>query len=98
MKYDEFINVNQCVLKSGKDVFIPSTQYAKFIKENQLPYTISFDQSYTEDEIIQELKKVTHSKYIDSKMLKKIAYLHSFKLFFKDNKKNFYKQGFSRHL
>jgi len=97
-KYEKFVSKNQCVLKTGKDIFIPSIQYANFIKESQLPYKVNFDQNYTEDEIIQELKKVTNSKYIDSKMLKKIAYLHSFKLFFKDNKKKFYKKGFSEYI
>lgn len=96
--YKKFASKNQCVLTSEKKAFIPSVQYANFLKENQFSYKVTFDQNYTEEEIIQELKKVTNSKYINAEMLRKVAYLQSFELFFNDKKKSFYEQGFNKYI
>lgn len=96
--YEDFSNQNQCTLKQNKKIFIPSFAYAEFLKNNQLSYNVHFNGRETEDEIIRELKKNTNSKYIDSSMLEKIVYLHNFKAFFENNKKQFYKEGFSKHI
>jgi len=96
--YKDFSKQNQCVLNSDKKIFIPSKQYAKFLEQSSLAYKVNFDTNNTEEDIIAELKKITHTKYISADMLKKIKYLHSFKLFFEDNKKKFYKQGFSKYI
>lgn len=98
MSYENFSKHNKCVLRETKKVFIPSLEYANFLKENELQYKINFTNEDSEDDIIQELKKITNSRYIDYKMLEKVAYLSSFQIFFQNNKKRFYNNGFSLHI
>ncbi len=98
IKTESFKKQNECVLKGNKKIFIPSLEYMNFLKENRLQYPVHFTSEDSEDVIIQGLKKATGSKYIDYKMLNKVAYLNSFELFFEKNKKRFYKNGFSQHI
>jgi len=96
--YDNFLNQNQCVLNTSKKIFIPSSEYASFLQESEFKYKVNFTDKYSGDEIIQELKKVTNSKYIDYEMLNKVAYVNSFEIFFEKNKRKFYDDGFSKHI
>lgn len=95
---ESFKKQNECVLKGNRKIYTPSLEYIKFLKENELQQKVHFTGKDSQDEIIQELKKVTSSEYVDYKMVEKVAYMKSFKLFFEKNKKRFYKDGFSEHI
>ena len=96
--YKTYVEKNGCVMKSKSNTYIPSQMYADFLKENEIRQKINFTEKSSEDEIVKELKKILHSQYIDPEMLRKLAYLKDFKIFFEDNKKKFYKQGFSKYV
>ena len=98
MTPESFKKQNECVLRGNRKIYTPSLEYINFLKENGLQHEVHFTGKDSQDKIIQELKKITSSEYIDYKMLEKVAYLKSFKLFFEKNKKKFYKDGFSEHI
>ncbi len=93
-----FKKQNEYVLRGNRKIYTPSLEYINFLKENRLQYEVHFTGKDSQDEIIQELKKIASSEYVDYKMLEKVAYLKNFKLFFEKNKKRFYIDGFSEYI
>ncbi len=84
--------------KENRQINIPFMSYINYIEAMKVPYEVKFDSTMSEDIIIEELKKITQSQYIDKDMLMKIIYLSSFKIYFNDNKQKFYNKGFTRDI
>lgn len=84
----------KCILDKNKSIYMPSNSYSKFLSQNAIRYEANFTKNDTEDAIISKLKRVFKSRYIDNNMLKKVAYLNSFKFYFEDKKSDFHKNGF----
>ncbi len=94
-----FEKKSQCVLKyNSKSIFIPSFMYLDFLKEYANYNKVNFSTKDKEDDIITKVKKITKSKYFDNNVVEKVAYLHSFEIFFQKNKKQFYKKGFTENI
>ncbi len=94
-----FQHKSQCPLKyPTRTIFTPTAMYFQFLKENANYGKIDFTIKDKEDDIISKLKNITSSRYFDEEVVKKVVYLHSFKIYFEKNKKTFYKQGFTRNV
>jgi len=94
----KFQQNNQCVLSYHGNIFLPSKKYFDFLKKNELHYKIHFTKDTPETEIIEELKKVSKSKYINNELVEKIVSLSNFAFYFKQNRKKFIKDGFSKYI
>ena len=86
------------IIDSEKLLYIPNYKYVEFLKESIVNYSIDFDIKMDEESIINELKRITNSRYLDKDMLLKIAYLNSFELYFSKHVKEFYRDGFTRNI
>jgi len=94
----EFQQNNQCVLNYKGNTFLPSKKYFEFLKKNELHYKVDFTKDTSETEIIEELKKVSKSKYIDNELVETIISISNFEFYFKQNHKKFVKNGFSKYI
>lgn len=85
--------------RNNKDtLYLPIHEYFTFIKKNKTLSIESLNRNLNEEEIIMELKKITHSNYIDNKMLLTVAYMNDFQIYFERNLNSFYHVGFTRNI
>jgi hypothetical protein len=96
--YKNFSEKYKCVLSKKKVYYLPIKEYANYLQDNQIKKDIIFNKNEDEDKIIAELKKVFNSQFIDTKMLKKLAFLTDFKLYFNQNLTHFKKEGLPEKL
>lgn len=86
-------------LRNNKDaLYLPIHEYFNFIKKNKTLSIESLNTNSNEEEIIMELKKITHSNYINNKMLLTVAYMNDFQIYFERNLNSFYREGFTRNI
>jgi hypothetical protein len=96
--YKNFSEKYKCVLSKKKDYYLPIKEYANYLQDNQIKKDIIFNKNEDEDKIILELKHLFNSEFIDVNMIKRLAFLTDFKLYFNKNLNHFKKEGLPEKL